>query len=188
MKYSFIKAIQYSKHDLDHYTFPELKVIARYLEIPVTISKNDMEWVIAIELLNKSYKSSNMPPKIKWAEEIRSEQEVPATEPETRKGLEGIEWPKLKYSNAARACLQRVMGKLDIWDVEELEELLNDPKKIAEKGIVRIQLIRLQSCLRILKDEATVADAEIIRRYYVALRDIRKRKRGPPPKSTAIVS
>ena len=172
---SFIQNVQYSKRVLDSYTFTELKYLSTYLDLPKSIKHQDLTWIIALNLLT-NYKTSQMPPKVTWDVNIESEREVPVIEPETRKGLDDIEWTKLKYKIAARVCIQYILGKHNIWSIESLEKLLNDPKKISQKNLYQPQLMRMNSCLRILKNTATQSDIQLVKNYNRAITRIRKRK------------
>ena len=60
-----------------------------------------------------------------------------------------------------RICLDRIMKDFDVWDVEDLEELLQD-----SRDLTRDQEANLRSFLNLLQNKAVPRDRICIRRYH----------------------
>ncbi len=145
------------KRTLDDITYSYFVKTAKYIDIE--LNKDGVALLLILKLLSPQERH------VKWSENM-TDKIVPATEPETRI-CSHAEWASLDYPNEARMCLQSIMGKYDVWDVDDLS------KFVASKNDCHPVLC---ACLKVLKDKSESFDREIIRNYNSKLASINRRK------------
>ena len=137
------------KKDLERYPTDSLRVLHRYLGLPAADEK-DLIWLIAIHHAESNARGT-MKGKVEWEEKVvTSERDVPRAE--ERGGLGDIEWTRLPFNNEVRICLYALLKQFNVWDIEEIEELLTTGELTTE------QKADLRACLNLLSRKSTPSD------------------------------